>query len=164
MVSALATASAYKCPGSGAWLHAKAQVTATTSTTSCADVESEMEARVKAQQDGQWHDPHNKGVYSVTDSSTAGVLSLDHMSGNKKYTDKLTFTFTAKGSGCEISGCSESQVTSIADFGTNYCNLRMLYCGSADGCKPVLHDFTTTETEVKTSTGATHDLSKCLTM
>ena len=86
------------------------------------------------------------------------------MSGNKKYTDKLTFTFTAQGGGCEISGCSESQVTSIADFSTNYCNLRMLYCGSADGCKPVLHDFATTETEVKTSTGATHDLSKCLTM
>lgn len=36
-----------------------------------------MEARVKAQQDGQWHDPHNKGVYSVTDSSTPGVLDLD---------------------------------------------------------------------------------------
>ena len=27
------------------------------------------------------------------------------------------------------------QVTSIGDYSTNYCNSRMLYCGTADGCK-----------------------------
>lgn len=43
----------------------------------------------------------------------------------KRYTDKLRFDFKDVGNQCEISGCSASQVFSIADFSTNYCNLRM---------------------------------------
>ena len=46
--------------------------------------------------------------------------------------------------------------------GTNYCNLRMLYCGSADGCKPVLHDLTAVEASVDPSIGAGKDQSACL--
>eukprot|EP00969_Alexandrium_andersonii_P223855 9886440-Alexandrium_andersonii.AAC.1 len=26
-------------------------------------------------------------------------------------------------------------------MGTNYCNLKMLYCGTADGCRPVRSQF-----------------------
>ena len=48
-------------------------------------------------------------------------------------------------SSCIVAGCSESQGESYLDFDTNYCNLRVLYCGSADGCKPVQHDFATAE-------------------
>eukprot|EP00913_Durusdinium_trenchii_P026564 g24922.t1 len=79
-----------------------------------------------------------------------------------QYTDQMLFDFVDSGNSCEISGCSESQVFSIADFSTNYCNLRMLYCGSADGCKPVKFDFTSQETQVDPSPGAGHDQSACL--
>ena len=40
------------------------------------------------------------------------------------------------------------QVTSIADYSTNYCNSRMLYCGFNDGCKPVNLDLGAVETKV----------------
>ena len=93
-----------------------------------------------------------------------GTLSLQRLTGDKKYTDKMKVVLASNGSSCDILGCSESQVTSVLDFGTNYCNLRMLYCGSKDGCKPVAHDFTSEETKVTTSAGATHVLSKCLTV
>merc|ERR1712232_657271 len=109
----------------------------------------------------------NNGTYTVT-GTTASEMELTRVTGNKKYTDKLVLTFTGNipglgnRAGCLISGCSESQVTSIADFSTNYCNLRMLYCGSEDGCKPVLHDISVQENSVKPSFGASHDPSACL--
>jgi len=53
-------------------------------------------------------------------------------------------------------------VTSLADFSTNYCDLRMMYCGKADGCHPVEYNFQTTETNVGGSLGASHDKSACL--
>ena len=71
---------------------------------------------------------------AVLDAS-GDVLQLQRETGNHRYTDKFNFVFVAPSdSTCTLLGCSESQVTSVADFGTNYCNLRMLYCGSADGC------------------------------
>eukprot|EP00913_Durusdinium_trenchii_P020887 g19625.t1 len=39
----------------------------------------------------------------------------------------------------------EIKVFSLKDFSTNYCNLRNLYCGSEEGCKPVKHDFNNSE-------------------
>ena len=121
-----------------------------------------MLARVSGQFDA-WHDPHNNGTYSATNSGSSASLSFSRLTGNRKYTDKMSFSFADAGNGqCSLLGCSESQVTSILDFGTNYCNLRMLYCGSADGCKPVDHDFSSTEKAVKTSTGAKHDMTLCL--
>jgi hypothetical protein len=37
--------------------------------------------------------------------------------------------------GCSLTGCSESQVFSVYDAGTNYCNSHDLFC-SDDGCHP----------------------------
>ena len=39
------------------------------------------------------------------------------------------------GASCFTQMCSESQVFSIGDFDTNYCNLRNVYCNVADGCE-----------------------------
>ena len=120
-----------------------------------------MLARVGGQF-SSWHDPHNNGTYQILDKSQDDMLALLRRTGNDKYTDKLTFAFAETTTGCVVKGCSESQVTSIADFSTNYCNLRMLYCSSADGCKPVVHDFATSEAEVKPSTGASANKAACL--
>ena len=81
-----------------------------------------------------------------------------------RYTDKINFQFAASGSGCSIGACSESQVTSIGDFSTNYCNSRNLYCGVADGCKIVTADLGAVETSVSPSFGASKDAAACLTV
>ena len=91
------------------------------------------------------------------------IFELSRLTGNKRYTDKMTFTFSNHGtSSCAIEACSESQVFSIADFSTNYCNLRNLYCGAEDGCQVVRYDFTTEETNINPSFGAGVDKSACI--
>ena len=80
---ALTTAAARKradnCPSSKAYIYAWAKVTATFETASCADVQSEMRARV----DGEgWVDPHNGGNYTLEAASATaltvprGVVSI----------------------------------------------------------------------------------------
>jgi hypothetical protein len=160
----LAPAQSYKCPGSGSFIHASCEVTAVAAA-SCADVAAEMKARASAQ--GGWVDPHNGGIYSVTSSSDTELQTQRSTNpqtsvGGKVYTDKQIFTLTPQGSSCQIEGCSESQGTSVGDFSTNYCDMRNLYCGSADGCKPVTKDFTSTESSVSPSIGAGHDFSQCI--
>merc|ERR1712241_1250855 len=154
----------YSCPGSGSLFRAWMEVTATASA-SCDDVKAEIQARASAQ--GGWKDPHNGGIYSVL-SSDGNVIKTQRTTnpaksvGGKMYTDKQNFELTAVGGQCQIKACSESQGTSFADFSTNYCDIRNLYCGSADGCKPVSSDFTSKEVEVKPSFGAGHDFGKCI--
>ena len=41
--------------------------------------------------------------------------------------------------------CSESQGPSFCDYSTNYCNIRNLYCNTAEGCKVVHHELTSKE-------------------
>ena len=58
----------------------------------------------------------------------------DHLTGNRKYTDKVRFTYSDTGSGgCQLEACSESQVFSVYDAGTNYCNSHDLFCADP-GC------------------------------
>merc|ERR1712146_641558 len=70
--------------------------------------------------------------------------------------DKMTLTFSSSTwGGCTMSACSESQVTSVVDYSTNYCNLHDLYCGSADSCKYVQHDLTYSENNISCSSAST---------
>merc|ERR1712048_523804 len=154
---------AYQCPGSGSLVHASMKVTVTASA-SCADVQAEIEARASS---NSWVDPHNGGIYSL-ESSSSGLVNTQRTTnpatsvGGVTYTDKQTFTLTDKSGSCEIQACSESQGTSVGDFSTNYCDLRNLYCGSADGCVPVKNDFTSDETSHSGSIGAGHDAGACI--
>jgi hypothetical protein len=131
---------------------------------SCDAVQQEIEARANG---GNWVDPHNGGIYSLLSSSN-GVVQTQRTTnpatsvGGNVYTDKQTFVLTTADGGCQIEGCSESQSGSFSDFSTNYCDLRNLYCGSADGCSPVSNDFTSQESSHKGSLGAGHDSSKCI--
>lgn len=163
-VSAVAEAMDMKCP-SGPLVHASAQIT-TTAAASCGKVKEEILARIAGQATGAWHDPHNNGTYHIDDSSTDS-LKIHRVTGNHKpgpYTDDIILTLSSAGSAgtCKIEGCSASQTFSVADFGTNYCNIRMLYCGSADGCKPVAEDFSSPEGTVQTSPGASKGIQNCL--
>jgi hypothetical protein len=153
-----------KCPGSGSLIHASMKVTVNAAA-SCSDVQAEIESRAKGA--GAWVDPHNGGIYSLLQSN-AGVIQTQRTTnpatsvGGKLYTDKQTFVLSDVDGGCKIEGCSESQGTSVGDFSTNYCDLRNLYCGSADGCTTVSKDFTSDETSHSGSVGAGHDAGNCI--
>jgi len=120
-------------------MHAKCKMEVTFTNT-CDEVMSEMTSRVNS----DWVDPHNAGVYSIS-NSTDTSLEGKRVTGDSKYTDLFDFKFTSTDSGCVVEACSESQVMSIKDFSTNYCNLHDLYCSSADGCPTAGKDLAYSE-------------------
>ena len=130
------------CPGSPAKMHAKCDM-GVSFTDSCDSVLTEINARVAGK--NGWSDPHNGGVYSIT-NQTSSFLSGQRTTGDGKYTDSFDFSFTTSGTGCSVEACSESQVNSLIDYSTNYCNLHSLYCSSSSGCPTVGADLSYTET------------------
>merc|ERR1712022_51792 len=128
----------------------------TVASATCAQVKEEATARVNGQPNA-WHDPHNKGTYTMQDYG--GTFSTSRLTGDGKYTDKQIFTLTDSGTSCKIEACSRSQVSSYLDAGTNYGDLKMLYCGSADGCKTVSNDFTVGSETTEKFSQASVDLS-----
>ena len=157
-------ASRMTCPESGVTgdLACGMRVT-TTAYASCGTVLAEMRARVNAPAD-VWEDPHNNGTYT---EGTFGetFLTTSRITGDGKYTDKQNFqlTETEGGVSCLIEACSRSLVTSLYDEGTNYCNLKMLYCGSGDGCSPVNADgdFTVAPEQTEAFKNSNADLNDC---
>jgi len=146
------------CPGSSAWVHAKTTIN-TAFTNTCADVQAEVKARAEGSTSGKWTDPHNKGTYTIA-SASGSVWSLSRKTGNSEYTDKLQFTFTdSANGGCNLYACSESQVTSVLDFSTNYCNSHDLYC-SDDGCHVLNTKLSYTESDISASSHQ-HSTSDC---
>lgn len=147
------------CPGSPSFIHASCKMSVTFAQNSCLDIMEEVSLRVNGT-DG-WCDPHNKGTYKIV-NYTSNEYSLTRLTGNKKYMDKMNLMFTpmaTASTGCVVSACSESQVTSVVDLSTNYCNLHDLMCGSADGCNYVKHDLSSME---KLESCTQHDASQCL--
>lgn len=133
----------HACPGSPASFHASCEMTISFPNTSCKNVANEIVSR--AQGNKGWKDPHNNGQYQITQKNV-NKIEGSRLTGDKLYTDLFDFEMKNNGSGgCNVTACSESQVNSILDFSTNYCNLRMLYCNSSDGCKTVGKDMEYTE-------------------
>lgn len=124
---------AMTCPKSDSFQHAGCEMTVTFQNT-CDQVINEITTRVNSQYGG-WHDSHNNGTYAITSQSKT-QMDLNRVTGDKKYTDKMIFTFTDSTSSCDVTACSESQVFSISDYSTNYCNLHDLYCND-DKCRPI---------------------------
>lgn len=142
------------CPGSASAVHAKCEMNLKF-TNQCDAVMTEISGRLTS---STWVDPHNGGTYSLT-SSNSSYISGQRITGDKKYTDKFDFFFAKSGTGCLVNSCSESQVFSITDYSTNYCNLHDLYCSSTDGCPTIGKDLTYTETY----TSCTQHDSVCVT-
>lgn len=137
-MGSLKTASSDKvCPGSGAFLHhAKCQATFSVDR-KCADVVKEIHNRINGL--NGWVDMHNGGHYTYEGEvkpNSYGGIEVQRKTGNGKFTDKMVIGFesTKTGQSCDVRGCSESQITSYMDYSTNYCNVRTLICGSAEGC------------------------------
>mmetsp|Transcript_14167 Transcript_14167/g.20231 ORF Transcript_14167/g.20231 Transcript_14167/m.20231 type:complete len:211 (+) Transcript_14167:95-727(+) len=137
------------CRGSNALKYAKCLMKITFPKNSCDEVSTEIHARIQGEK--EWIDPHNQGTYELDHkelSSDKNLIYGSRRTGDGKYTDKFGFVLepyispTSKNhNGCEVEACSESQVFSILDFSTNYCNLHSLYCNSEKGCTVVHQDL-----------------------
>lgn len=108
-------------------------------TNSCADVRKEITTRVNGQPTS-WHDPHNNGSYTFTIKDSKSRFSLERKSGTGSkivYTDSVDFFFedSQDEKSCHVVASSNSQVFSILDFGTNFCNMNNLYCSDKE-CQP----------------------------
>lgn len=107
---------------------------------SCGDVQREISQRVSGQSN-KWHDPHNNGSYYFVGTQTKEKYSLERVSGTGskvKYTDSIELSFepSQNDEKCRLSAKSSSQVFSILDFGTNFCNINNLYCSDNKACQP----------------------------
>ena len=99
------------CPKSASSVHAGCEVT-TSFKDSCSSVQAEIKARVNGQYEA-WHDPHNNGTYTLISSSDS-TYELSRLTGDKKYTDQIIFSFESLASGaCDVAACSESQVSKV---------------------------------------------------
>lgn len=144
------------CPSSPARIHASCDETVAFED-GCSDVIEEILARVEGQHKS-WSDPHNNGTYTLLAQSD-GKLELERMTSNGKYVDLINFVFADTETGCLAHACSQSQVMSIVDFGTNHCNIFNLFCGSKDDCPVVRHDLAYVETINTCSDAATSCLA-----
>ena len=124
----------YDCPSSPAMFHASCKVY-TVFENPCTTVQQEMMKRINGQEDGSWTDPHNGGNYTLLDDPAGlpATWKFSRVTGDGKYTDLLNYAFYAYGeTSCQMYGCSESQVFSIGDYGTNFCNIHDLYCNDKE--------------------------------
>mmetsp|Transcript_25988 Transcript_25988/g.35881 ORF Transcript_25988/g.35881 Transcript_25988/m.35881 type:complete len:412 (+) Transcript_25988:145-1380(+) len=157
----ISTANQDICPGSSSYIHAKCSLSVVFQT-SCDQVRTEMMGRMSSHFTG-WQDPHNGGQYSITSADSAfQVIQGEHITGNGRYTDKLKFKLEETKDGqCTLHGCSESQVFSVLDFSTNFCNLYNLYCNSGDGCKTI--DFDLRRKSTNYGSCMSRDAKQCIT-
>merc|ERR1719272_2472059 len=113
--------------------------------TQCDTVCTEVLARISGQTTStpHWTDPHNGGMYKLINSQCVDIKGTRAPGSKAKQPvpDMFGMSFTQDGADCKLQACSESQVFSVLDFSTNYCNLHDLYCGSEDNCPFVQHDL-----------------------
>ena len=91
--------------------------------------------------------PHHSGVFArcllagtyTLESASTEQLQVQRRTGDNKYTDKITFTLTPSGAGCKMDSCSESQVNSITDYSTNYCNSAFVFVPPDVPCTTLVH-------------------------
>lgn len=115
------------CPESPVSVFARCEMTVSFHQ-SCRHVQSELKARLSS---NKWIDPHNHGTYTLK-ASNSTTLHASHLTGTGLYTDQLAFQFVDTSTTeqhCTLHACSTSQVTSLLDYSTNYCNLYNLYHG-----------------------------------
>jgi len=91
--------------------------------------------------------PHHSGAFArcllagtyTLESASTEQLQVQRRTGDNKYTDKITFTLTPSGAGCKMDSCSESQVNSITDYSTNYCNSAFVFVPPDVPCATLVH-------------------------
>lgn len=135
LLPSLAAASSI-CPDSPAYVHAQCQMSIAFDQP-CEQVKKEIQSRLESK---DWVDPHNAGTYTLdaVDDEDDNTFQISRLTGDGKFTDKMRLQFKGgndevnnNNNKCTLAACSTSQVTSVLDFSTNYCNLRNLYAADA---------------------------------
>lgn len=133
----------------------------------CKQVLEEITLRLK--HENGWVDPHNNGKYELLSSTGATdengqhvvLVKASRQTGSGMYTDLVNIQLKEdEDRTCVLETCSESQVTSILDFSTNYCNLHNLYCGEAS-CNAIKHEFVGYKEEYESC--SQNSVAKCST-
>ena len=133
------------CPGSPVSKHAACSVTVSFPNVTCSVVQTEIEARVARVYDRKSH----PGKYALLDTEAGACTKASRTTGDGAkpgpYTDLVGFDFAdvpgTSSPTCHMIACSESQVQSLCDYSTNFCNMFNLFCSAADGCTPVSVDI-----------------------
>lgn len=112
--------------------------------TPCVQVRSEVMARLRGE--GGWRDrKQHPGHYQLIKSGVQ-CIKAQRTTGKGAspgpYTDLFGLVFLPKQNGCQLAGCSESQVASLLDFSTNFCNMYNLVCNEEAGCPKAKDDLT----------------------
>jgi len=135
------------CPGSPAAIHAKSALTITFPI--ACDVVAEL---VFSRVTSDWVDPHNGGNYTLLSDNRPSTILMSRAAGSQaktpkgpNYDDQVKFTFLPTDGGCQVRACSESHVTSVIDFGTNYCNMHDLICKDPEYCGKTPSNYSYTE-------------------
>lgn len=138
--TATCTLNAQACPGSPVdWSHHASCMETRRFQNPCENVQEEIELRIEKNLDrkklpGQYellstqHGTCSKGSRATSPHAVPGP-----------YTDIFGFLYVSEPDGCWVTSCSESQVESLCDFSTNFCNMFNLYCNEMDGCESVKH-------------------------
>ncbi len=139
------------CPGSKSSIHAGCSYVVLFPNVSCTDVREEIVERIKKNQDPKSH----KGKYKIIKDWKNSTLASRTTGDGTNYTDIFKFTYSnlrkensadmivGGNKGCRVTACSESQVMSLSDYSTNYCNLHNLYCQqkkTSNGLNNILDD------------------------
>eukprot|EP00437_Effrenium_voratum_P035062 CAMPEP_0181463144 /NCGR_PEP_ID=MMETSP1110-20121109/34763_1 /TAXON_ID=174948 /ORGANISM="Symbiodinium sp., Strain CCMP421" /LENGTH=180 /DNA_ID=CAMNT_0023587833 /DNA_START=119 /DNA_END=661 /DNA_ORIENTATION=- len=104
---------------------------------SCFSVQEEIEARIGLNMDRKKLPGNYTLLASETGVCTKASRATSPFADPGPFTDLFGFRYVTDGSDCHVLACSESQVKSLCDFSTNFCNLFNLYCNEADGCEIV---------------------------
>jgi apolipoprotein D and lipocalin family protein len=139
----------------GGPLHASCKMTFQFASTSCPDVINALSVSAKKMHGldvcGQ-NPPDSYCGYTETGRS-ANSWKGTHQTRNGKYTDDLTFTMSASGSGCSAAAYSTSETWyAVLDNSVNYCNLHNLVDKSG---------LSYTETDVSDSTCTQYSKRNC---
>eukprot|EP00457_Paulinella_chromatophora_P013366 gb/GEZN01013658.1/.p1 GENE.gb/GEZN01013658.1/~~gb/GEZN01013658.1/.p1 ORF type:complete len:128 (+),score=12.34 gb/GEZN01013658.1/:499-882(+) len=92
------------------------------------------------QENTSFNKENEEEKYNLQSRATTTVQTKRVTGDGSNYVDLQTWTFSPSSSkACHVTGCSASQVFSIGDYGTNYCNLHDLYCMDT-ACCPIQGD------------------------
>lgn len=162
-----------ECPATNATVAAGMRLRAVVES-SCSDLLDEVATRVESSAAGTYHDPSG-GKYEPVDVEIehvdgsndteveSGVIDTVRVNVNKNSTTSQRFIFKRSGVAmCEVSACSRNQFEQAEDDGQNYCALKMMLCGSYDGCAYAKTDIKVVAEQTMPFESAVADIEKCV--
>eukprot|EP00434_Breviolum_minutum_P022871 symbB.v1.2.020180.t1/scaffold1684.1/size105940/3 len=133
------------CPGSPVdWDHHSSCMESRRFHNPCSHVQEEIEKRIAKNADRKKLPGTYELLATQSGSCSKGSRATSPYAVPGPFTDLFGFIYEApvgESQQCLLTSCSESQVPSLCDFSTNFCNLFNLFCNEMDGCETLAHDL-----------------------